>query len=79
MDSSIGGLGGCPYSPGATGNVATEDIVHALHGAGYETGVDLGTLVPIGIWISGALGRQNESRAGRGWNARWKREKPSEH
>ncbi|KAG8803528.1 hypothetical protein FRC16_004936 [Serendipita sp. 398] len=74
VDSSVAGLGGCPFSPGATGNVATEDLVHALHGAGYETGVDLRKLVTTGQWISDKLGRRNESRAGRGWSARWSRE-----
>lgn len=71
---SVAGLGGCPFSPGATGNAATEDLVHALHGAGYETGVDLRGLVEIGEWISEKLARRNESRAGKGWAARWKRE-----
>lgn len=74
VDSSVAGLGGCPFSPGATGNAATEDLVHALHGAGYETGVDLQKLVATGEWISEVLGRRNESRAGRGWSARWRRE-----
>lgn len=71
---SVAGLGGCPYSPGATGNAATEDIVHALHGAGYDTGVDLKQLVGTGQWISGVLGRTNESRTGRGWSAYWERQ-----
>lgn len=71
---SVAGLGGCPYSPGATGNAATEDIVHALHGAGYDTGVDLKRLIGTGQWISGVLGRTNESRAGRGWSAYWERQ-----
>jgi hypothetical protein len=70
----VAGLGGCPYSPGATGNAATEDIVHALHGAGYDTGVDLKQLVRTGQWISGVLGRTNESRTGRGWSAFWERQ-----
>ncbi|KIM29940.1 hypothetical protein M408DRAFT_328393 [Serendipita vermifera MAFF 305830] len=74
VDSSVAGLGGCPFSPGATGNAATEDLVHALHGAGYETGVDIRKLVGTGVWISEKLNRRNESRAGRGLSARWKRE-----
>ncbi|KAL8278147.1 hypothetical protein RQP46_009471 [Phenoliferia psychrophenolica] len=64
VDSSVGGLGGCPFAPGATGNVATEDILFALHGMGYETGVDLDALSDIGSWISAELGRSNASRAG---------------
>jgi hydroxymethylglutaryl-CoA lyase len=71
---AVAGLGGCPFSPGATGNAATEDLVHALHGAGYNTGVDLRRLVETGQWISERLARENQSRAGRGYNARWKRE-----
>jgi hydroxymethylglutaryl-CoA lyase len=71
---TVAGLGGCPFSPGATGNAATEDLVHALHGSGYETGVDIRKLVEIGEWISKRLNRRNESRAGRGLSARWKRE-----
>ncbi|KAF9515050.1 hypothetical protein BS47DRAFT_1361306 [Hydnum rufescens UP504] len=67
VDSSVAGLGGCPFSPGATGNVATEDVVHALHGIGYSTDVDLPALVAVGEWISAHLGRANESRAGRAW------------
>ncbi|KAH7101244.1 aldolase [Auriculariales sp. MPI-PUGE-AT-0066] len=74
IDSSVAGLGGCPYSPGATGNVATEDVVHALHGSGFETGVDLAKLVQTGEWISKELGKRNESRAGVAWLAKAKRE-----
>jgi len=65
FDSAVGGLGGCPYSPGATGNVATEDLVHCLHSLGVETGVNLEAMAEIGSWISGVLGRKNESRAGK--------------
>jgi hydroxymethylglutaryl-CoA lyase len=65
FDSSVGGLGGCPYAKGATGNVATEDLVYFLEGTGVHTGVDLGQLVEIGEWISKALGRGNGSRVGR--------------
>ncbi|QRV90071.1 3-hydroxymethyl-3-methylglutaryl-CoA lyase [Ceratobasidium sp. AG-Ba] len=70
VDSSVAGLGGCPYSPGATGNVATEDVVHALHGCGYKTGIDLPALVHVGAWISKELKRDNSSRAGRAYLAR---------
>ncbi|KAG8902360.1 hypothetical protein FRB99_004550 [Tulasnella sp. 403] len=63
-----------PYSPGATGNVATEDIVHALQGVGYTTGVDLGKLSAVGEWISTQLNRPNSSRAGQAWLAKKRRE-----
>ncbi|KAI5121592.1 hypothetical protein M0805_009463 [Coniferiporia weirii] len=69
FDASIGGLGGCPYSPGATGNVATEDVLHALQDSGYATPGDLPALVETGFWISEQLGRANESRAGRAYRA----------
>ena len=64
VDASVGGLGGCPYARGATGNVATEDVVYLLDGLGVETGVDLEKLAGIGHFISEALGRTNQSRAG---------------
>jgi hydroxymethylglutaryl-CoA lyase len=70
FDSSVAGLGGCPYAKGATGNVATEDVVHLLHGLGAETGIALDALVDCGAWISAALGRENGSRAGRALLAR---------
>ncbi|KAG8875145.1 hypothetical protein FRB97_005379 [Tulasnella sp. 331] len=70
VDSSVAGLGGCPYSPGATGNVATEDVVYALHGANYTTGVDLNSLAATGAWISELLNRPNSSRAGQAWIAK---------
>lgn len=63
--SSIAGLGGCPYAKGATGNVATEDVVYLLQGMGIETRLDLQKLVRTGAWISGSLGRSYGSRAGR--------------
>lgn len=72
FDSAVGGLGGCPYSPGATGNVATEDLVHCLHGLGADTGVDLVKVSEIGEWISHELGRPNESRAGKATLSRLK-------
>nr|ODN93155.1 hydroxymethylglutaryl-CoA lyase [Cryptococcus depauperatus CBS 7841] len=70
IDSSLAGLGGCPYSPGATGNVPTEDVVYALHKMGYETGIDLDKLVEAGEWIAQSLGVRNESRVGRALAAR---------
>lgn len=57
FDSSVAGLGGCPFAPGATGNVATEDLVWMLHRSGIDTGVDLDALVATATWISGELGR----------------------
>ena len=74
FDSSVAGLGGCPYAKGATGNVATEDVVYLLHGMGIETGVDLNLLVDAGEFISHALGRVNGSRAGRALAAKKVRE-----
>lgn len=65
FDASIAGLGGCPYAKGATGNVATEDVVFMLHGLGIETGLDLDALVDAGAFISGVLGRPPVSRAGK--------------
>ena len=62
FDSSVSGLGGCPYAPGASGNVATEDIVYMLEGSGFETGVDLDALTEISLWISDALGRRPGSK-----------------
>lgn len=70
FDSSVGGLGGCPYSKGATGNVATEDLVHTLHSLGMHTGIDLEEMSRIGSWISKELGRPNDSRAGKATVAR---------
>jgi len=64
FDASIAGLGGCPYAKGATGNVATEDVVYLLHGLGIGTGLDLERLVDTGQWISSWLGRKSMSRAG---------------
>lgn len=65
FDSSVAGLGGCPYAPGASGNVASEDVVYMLHGMGISTGVDLQQLVATGRWICQLLGRENGSRVGR--------------
>ena len=65
FDTSVAGLGGCPYAKGATGNVATEDVLFMLNGLGIETGVDLDRLVDAGAYISGALGRPTQSRVAR--------------
>jgi len=65
VDASVAGLGGCPYARGATGNVATEDVIYLLSGLGMETGVNLPALAITGQWISDQLGRENNSRAGR--------------
>ena len=62
VDSSAGGLGGCPYAQSATGYLATEDLVWALHGAGIETGVDLEALVAVSAWMAEQLGRPSPSR-----------------
>jgi hydroxymethylglutaryl-CoA lyase len=62
FQSSIAGLGGCPYAKGATGNVATEDVVYMLHGMGVETGIDLDALIDAGQYISEQLGRKPNSR-----------------
>ncbi|CAF1306127.1 unnamed protein product [Rotaria sp. Silwood1] len=65
VDASVAGLGGCPYAKGATGNVATEDVLYLLHGLGYETGVDLNRLIDAGQFITEALKRENASKTGR--------------
>jgi hydroxymethylglutaryl-CoA lyase len=70
FDASVAGLGGCPYAKGATGNVATEDVVFMLHGLGIDTGIDLNALVDAGAFMSGVLGRAPVSRAGRALLAR---------
>ena len=65
FDSSVAGLGGCPYAPGASGNVATEDVVYLLRGLGIECGVDLNALVATALWISAYLGREPASKVAR--------------
>ena len=65
FDTSISGLGGCPYAKGATGNVATEDVVYMLHGMGIETGIDLDKLIDAGMFINEFLQRKSGSRAAR--------------
>jgi hydroxymethylglutaryl-CoA lyase len=65
LDASVAGLGGCPYAAGASGNVATEDVVYMLNGLGVRTGIDLDRLVEIGQWISSVLNRDYGSKAGK--------------
>jgi hydroxymethylglutaryl-CoA lyase len=65
FDSSVGGLGGCPYSPGATGNVATEDMVYFMESFGMETGIDLDAVTDIGGWITAEIGKPNSSSVGK--------------
>jgi hydroxymethylglutaryl-CoA lyase len=62
VDSSVAGLGGCPFAPGATGNVASEDVLYMLDGLGVKTGVELGALVEAGRFISGYFGREPASK-----------------
>ncbi|MFM0363439.1 hydroxymethylglutaryl-CoA lyase [Paraburkholderia sediminicola] len=68
--ASVGGLGGCPYAKGATGNVATEDLLYLLDGLGIETGIDLDAIVSIGDWVSQKMSRENGARAGKALMAR---------
>ena len=69
VDASVSGTGGCPYAKGASGNLATEDLVYALHGLGFDTGIDLATLVETGVWLSAKLGRDSPSKANRALRA----------
>ena len=69
LDASVGGLGGCPYAPRATGNIATEDLVYLLDGEGVETGVDLDSLVHVAEWLEGVLGRTLEGQVYRAGQA----------
>ena len=62
LDASVGGIGGCPFAPRATGNVATEDLVYLLHGEGIETGIDLDRLVAVAEWLEGVLERELEGQ-----------------
>jgi hydroxymethylglutaryl-CoA lyase len=62
VDSSAGGIGGCPYAGSATGNLATEDLLWQLHGLGIETGIDLRKLVDASVWMARQLGRPSPSR-----------------
>ena len=70
FDASVAGLGGCPFSPGATGNVGMEDMVYFLESLGMDTGLDLNMLADVGEWIVGELGVPNASRVGKAWLAR---------
>jgi len=74
FDSAVGGLGGCPYSPGATGNVATEDLVYTLHSLGATTGINLDEVSRIGEWITGEIGKENSSSAGKATLSRLRRQ-----
>jgi hydroxymethylglutaryl-CoA lyase/(R)-citramalyl-CoA lyase len=62
LDASVGGIGGCPFAPRATGNIATEDLVYLLHGEGIATGIDLAALIGVAEWLEGVLGRQLEGQ-----------------
>ena len=62
FDASIGGIGGCPFAPRATGNIATEDLVYLFHGEGVETGIDLGPLIDVAQWLEAQLGRELEGQ-----------------
>lgn len=64
FDSSVGGLGGCPYAAGASGNISTEDLIYLLHGEGLNTGINLDKIIEIGQWISNKIGRENQSKVG---------------
>jgi len=70
IDSAVSGAGGCPYAQGATGNVASEDVVYMLDGLGIRTGVDLGLLADTGRWLASLLGRDTGSRAGKALSSR---------
>ena len=62
LDASVGGIGGCPFAPRATGNIATEDLVYLLHGEGVETGIDLDALIDVAQWLEAQLGRELEGQ-----------------
>jgi hydroxymethylglutaryl-CoA lyase/(R)-citramalyl-CoA lyase len=62
LDASVGGIGGCPFAPRATGNISTEDLVYLLHGEGVETGIDLDELIAVAHWLEGVLGRPLEGQ-----------------
>lgn len=72
FDSSVAGLGGCPYAPGATGNAASEDVVYMLEGCGFDTGIDLESLIETGVWISSLLNRKTSSRVAQAYMAKHK-------
>ncbi len=58
LDAAVGGTGGCPFAPRATGNISTEDLVYTLHGMGHETGIDLTKLIEVATWLSKQLGKE---------------------
>jgi isopropylmalate/homocitrate/citramalate synthase len=62
FDASIAGIGGCPFAPRATGNIATEDLVYLLHGQGVETGIELDGLIEVSQWLEAQLGRELEGQ-----------------
>jgi hydroxymethylglutaryl-CoA lyase/(R)-citramalyl-CoA lyase len=68
LDASVGGIGGCPFAPRATGNICTEDLVYLLRGEGIETGIDLDGLIEVAEWLEGVLGRQLEGQVYRAGN-----------
>jgi len=68
LDASVGGTGGCPFAPRATGNIATEDLVYTLHGMGHETGIDLDALIKVAEWLSERLGKELPGRVQRAGN-----------
>lgn len=73
IDSAVAGLGGCPYAKGATGNVATEDVIYLLNGLGIDSGVDLDELAETGVWITQTIGKSNRSKVGVALAAKVKR------
>jgi hydroxymethylglutaryl-CoA lyase len=70
VDSAVSGAGGCPYAKGASGNVASEDVVYMLHGLGIQTGIDLDALADVGRWLAAQLGRETGSKVGKALGAR---------
>lgn len=70
VDSAVSGAGGCPYATGASGNVASEDVVYMLHGLGIRTGIDLDALAEVGRWLAARLGRETGSKVGKALGAR---------
>jgi hydroxymethylglutaryl-CoA lyase/(R)-citramalyl-CoA lyase len=68
LDASLGGIGGCPFAPRATGNIATDDLVYLLHGEGIETGIDLDALLEVTAWLQEVLGRELEGQVYRAGN-----------
>ncbi len=65
LDASLGGIGGCPFAPNATGNIATEDLLYLLHRSGYRTGVDLALAAATGTWVAARLGHDAPALLGR--------------